>query len=468
MIAFRYGGRPLDLTRERAYSLSPLSRNVFRSLAVPVRFTTFFGRSGPALQQKDRVDQLLDLYRTVNPEHVRIDHVDPFREPTRYDVLTKRIKDVEITQGGGVVVEYGEGDATDHAVVRNLDLFEIPAAARFNPDVQSVRTAFKGEDAITSAVMRLRESKKPKIVFTTGHGEPSIDEMEVARPGLGFFRARLSATGWDVDSINLLNQELPTNTSVLVVAAPNTPFKPEEIARLRSYTERKGPLLVLLGDGSTAGLDDFLKGFDVGLGAGVIAEPRRNYNGKLDLLAIEVQRATNPIVAALENEVLLVARAAPLKFGGQKGGQPASSELMSTALLRSSSQSWAETQNTGPARRDDKEEAGPFTIGGAIVDRPKPGDNTPAQPRLVIFSSRYLADNQIVQKFPPNLDLMMNSVNWLRGRSEDVSGIAPKPHVSMTLDADPIVRYRLVMVPTVIASLLIIIVGVLTYVARRI
>jgi hypothetical protein len=60
----------------------------------------------------------------------------------------------------------------------------------------------------------------------------------------------------------------------------------------------------------------------------------------------------------------------------------------------------------------------------------------------------------------------MNSISWLRGRS-DLQGITPTTHVALTLTADPILRTRLIMVPTVMAVLLIIGLGVTTYLARR-
>ncbi len=88
---------------------------------------------------------------------------------------------VDVTPGGGVVVDYGEGETADTQVVRNVDLFELPAAARFDPNAERFESTFKGEDAITSTLIRLREGKPPKVVFTTGHGETSLDETETAR-----------------------------------------------------------------------------------------------------------------------------------------------------------------------------------------------------------------------------------------------------------------------------------------------
>jgi hypothetical protein len=105
-------------------------------------------------------------------------------------------------------------------------------------------------------------------------------------------------------------------------------------------------------------------------------------------------------------------------------------------------------------------------VGAAVTDRPAPGGNEPGAPRLVVFSSRYLADNAFVQADPANLDLVMNAVGWLRGKPE-LLGIDPNRHVSLALSPDPVLRARLVLVPTVMAVLLIITLGVTTYLARR-
>ena len=47
VIAFRYGGQPLDLTREGTYSLSSTTLKQLTSLDRPLTFTLIFGR-GPA------------------------------------------------------------------------------------------------------------------------------------------------------------------------------------------------------------------------------------------------------------------------------------------------------------------------------------------------------------------------------------------------------------------------------------
>jgi hypothetical protein len=467
VIAFRYGGRALDLTRDQVFSLSSLSRVQLKTLERPLTLTTFFGRSSVAVQQFDRVRQLLELYKAANPDKVTLNHVDPYRDLVRYDELVKRVPDVDVTLGGGVVIEYGEGESADRVVVRNNDLFDLPRPSRFDPLNEKYETIFKGENAITFALMRLREGKKPKIVLTSGHGEPSLDEMGVNAPGLGVWRGRMAATGMEVVEINLLTQDIPNDTALVAVVGPRTPFRPDELARLRTYSERKGPLLVVLGDSDTTGLEKFLKGFNVEVGKGFIVEPRRHYQGRAENILIPLMNEWHPILEPLNNELLLLRRAAPLSVAAQTEATPASGALVATVLLRTSPESWAEADLAAKqARKDEKDPSGPLAVCIAVNDRPKLGDNEPGAPRLVVFSSRYLADNATIQIAPASLDLLMNTVNWLRGRSGD-TGIAPKVHDSLTLTADPVLRVRLIVVPTVMAVLLIITLGVTTYLVRR-
>ena len=85
---------------------------------------------------------------------------------------------------------------------------------------------------------------------------------------------------------------------------------------------------------------------------------------------------------------------------------------------------------------------------------------------MVVFSSAGAADNQVVRLQPDNLDMLMNAIHWLRGRPEMI-GIAAKTHESLMFAADPGLRLRLVMVPTLLAVVIIVGLGATTYVARR-
>ena len=104
IIAFRYGGHLIDVTREQTYSLSSLTLNQLKSLERPVKFTMVFGRGPRAVRQRDRVVQLLESYKAVNPAMIELDSLDPYSDVTRDDELVKQVPELELLHGGGVSV----------------------------------------------------------------------------------------------------------------------------------------------------------------------------------------------------------------------------------------------------------------------------------------------------------------------------------------------------------------------------
>jgi hypothetical protein len=252
------------------------------------------------------------------------------------------------------------------------------------------------------------------------------------------------------------------------VAGPRAPFRPEEAARLKAVADRKVPLLLLVGDTENTGLEDLLKGFDVALERGFVVDPQLMFAPERGVVIVPVVNPRHEVLETLDNLGLLFPRPAPLKIVPPGSTDRPAAGVMATSLLRTSSKSWVEPDlTTQRFERNPTDPPGPVDIAVAVTDRPRPGDPRPPAHRLVVFASRNLAGNRYLQIAPTNLDLLMNAVNWLRGRPESV-GPGPKSHFTQVLAPnDPVLRARLVLVPTVMAVLLIITLGVTTYLARR-
>ena len=485
IIAFRYGGHLIDVTREQTYSLSSMTLNQLKSLEQPVTFMMVFGRGPRAVRQRDRVVQLLESYKAVNPAMIELDSLDPYSDVTRYDELVKRMPELEllhgggVVSGGGVVIQYGEGDSAQHVVVRNGDLFQQlpPGAARGGMD--QFASAFTGEDEVTSALMRLREGKKAKVVFTTGHGEPLTSDLNPQSRGIGNWKARLAKVGCEVIDLNLIQDEIPADTSLVIVVSPKSAFKPDEEPKLRAFAEKGGPVLLLLGNTEPSGLDEFLKSFNLALGGGLVIDPRYNYKNNPSLVFAPTGGIVkHPVIDPLgPNRAALLPSAAPIHvFGQSTRGQaptdPVNPRLLPAPLLQTTNFSWAESNpKNSPVRLDPKtgDEPGPLTVGVAVTERPEklaPGNVTAGKPRLVLFSSPGMAENYVQEIEQTNLDLLMNAASWLRNRP-DTQGIPPHTHVSLTLAVDPFLRSRLILVPSAVAVMLIIALGITVYMTRR-
>ena len=475
VVAFKYGGRAIDLTRDSSFSLSSRTVNLLHSLDRPVSFDVFFGNSPQSSRQLDRVRQLLELYKAANPSKVRVDYLDPNNDIKEFEALVKRVPDMVGLIGDGIVVGFGEGDTGSHTVIGALELFEAQGG-RFEPKPDRFVSSFDGEDVVTSALIRLREGKRSKIAFTTGHGEPSIGELDPSKPGIGRWRARLASVGTDAVEVNLLRDEIPSDVTLLVICGPKTAVHADEIERIKQFFVRGGQLILLVGNAETAGLADLLRTYNVEFASGMAVDPRLSSPGRPFLIFAPIPPGSHhPIVETLAGRVVLLPNAAPLntlggppKPGGSDSKRSANTGVVATPFLRTSPESWAETDLSSRSLTRDpvKDLAGPLNVGVAVSVRPQTASEKPT-PRMVVFSSSYAADNQFVRvESAANIDLLMNAIHWLRGRPE-LLGIDPKTHESLLFAADPGLRLRLVLVPSLLAIVVIIGLGATTYLARR-
>jgi hypothetical protein len=486
VLTFRFAGRALDFTRERTFTLSSLTLNQLKALKKPVTITVLFSRGDRARSQRARVEQLLELYKRANPERISVVSLDPYRELERYEALVKRYPDIAVTQGGGLLIEYGagagagagatEGSAPEHVVIRNHDLFDAARAGQLQEGTVRFESSFRGEDAVTSALSRLQEGKRTKIALVTGHGEPSTAEIDPRKLGLGMFRWRLGALGYEVVEVNLVAESVPADAELVAVVGPKTPFNADEAAKLKAAIDAGKPLLAVVGGpespGETSGLEELFRSFNLAIGSSVVLDPKYCFPGQPSMVLVPIiAQLHHPVVDSLGRQAVLMPRASPVKLltaaGETQAGRTYNQAVQAVQILLTTNVAWGETDlSSRKLDRSDQDEPGPLCVGAAVSDRPRPGSAAPPKPRMVLLSSRFMAYNPYLDQDPTNLDLLINAINWLRGQPQ-LAGIAPNSHSVVTLMADPLLSTRLIMVPTVMSILLIIGLGITTYIARR-
>ncbi len=98
-----------------------------------------------------------------------------------------------------------------------------------------------------------------------------------------------------------------------------------------------------------------------------------------------------------------------------------------TPLVRTGTNSWLETDPNQVQFDQGKDTKGPITVAVSAVKQPPPDaqGNQPPGGRLIVFGDSDFATNQFAQGLG-NLDLFVNSVNWLTNDPNLIS-IRPKP-----------------------------------------
>ncbi len=377
--------------------------------------------------------------------------------------------------GGGVMIEHGEGTEAAVVVVANQEMF-VPITMdhiRSGGDRFAFNLPGRGCDHLGPDPDPGGEEGQGRLHQGSWRAAPD----DPGGKGLGKWRDSLARVGCDVLDLNLAEDEVPDDLTLLMVVGPVDPFKPNEVAKLRAYANRGGPALLLLGNAGPSGLEEFLKSNNLEILPGVVIDPRLNYRGTVRVVLAPTRDAMpHPISSAMDpTRYVILDSAAPIQILGEPrpGGattEPVNRSLVPTVILRSSRYAWGETDPRNPNSTFDSSVDSPWPKVGVAVARraapSRPGEPVDEKPRLVLFSCPTMADNQFQDVALSNLDILMNAASWLRGRPDSL-GIAPKTHVAMTLAVDETLRSRLIMVPSATAVMLIIAMGITVYVARR-
>ncbi len=65
--------------------------------------------------------------------------------------------------------------------------------------------------------------------------------------------------GCEVLDLNLITDDVAKDIGLLIIVGPKSPFKPQEVTKIRSFVARGGPLLVLVGNAGPSGLEELLE-----------------------------------------------------------------------------------------------------------------------------------------------------------------------------------------------------------------
>lgn len=330
------------------------------------------------------------------------------------------------------------------------------------------REAFKGEAAITAALLDVSSAVKKKIYFLGGHGEMSPDSVDGAR-GLSQLRDQLRQRNFDLGGLDLgLSRQIPDDAALLIVASPQGRFQPHEEEMLRNYlTTRAGRVILLVDPMRQFGLENLLFDWGVLVYDNVIYDTDSQSisdNGELLLRHFLPHPITQVLID--NNLYLLVG---PTRVVNEDIGRSTDDGLSVKKLIASSPTAWGESSYRLRIRPE-------FTPGqdlrgrlGVLVisERLKPA-NLPLSVlggRLAVFGTADLVtNNRIING--GNFPLFLNTVSWAVDRDTQLNIPArPIERFQLSLSQEELVRLRLglfLIVPGVVALL-----GVFVYWTRR-
>src|SRR5438477_8876360 len=244
-IGFRHYKR-WDVSRDQKYALSDKTKRFLDSIKGKVRITVFFSPNTPI---SGDVVSLLTEYQYASKGKIDIENIDPNRNYTRAKELVDKYK--VVSDESLLVIDYDGRNKT----VKASEMAEIDQSGMALGEGPRV-TAFKGEQAITSAMMDLVEGKKNVIGYVTGHKEPSIAEtsplammqqqQQTGSP-VSVLKTFIENENIKFQELNLFNEpQIPAEIKAVMIVGPQHDLSDREIKLLHDFWNQQGGILLLL------------------------------------------------------------------------------------------------------------------------------------------------------------------------------------------------------------------------------
>ena len=435
--AWRY-----DLTQHRRYSLSPETLAYLKTLTSPVRIVVTLtpnSDNADVAQAYRDVSALLREYTYATEgdanRRITVEYLDVYQRRREADQLG-------IVQPDTIVLLCGDRR-------RTIPLGEI---YRLNG---RVKTAFRGEEAFTAAILDVSSPGKKKVYFLTGHGELNPEDVDPVR-GLSLLRDELRARNFDVDRLELTEGgKVPADAALLVAVAPQGRYTPAEEEQLRQYLGAgAGRMIVLLEPERPFGLSSLL------LDWGILVDDDLIYDTGADNMTEEGDLIVRYFLPHPITQTLLD-RQMPLRIGPARSlrpdpGRKLGNDLTVTTLAVTSTTAWGEVSyrlhtapeyNPGYDIKNDRPGLEPpnqlaIAIASERVSARAGLDFSVRGGRLVVFGTGDLiANNRIAGA--ANLNIFLGAVNWTVDRDTQFNIPArPIERFSLSLSAGELARLR--------------------------
>ena len=453
--------RRWDLSRDKKYALSDKTKRFLETIKGKVRVTVFFSPSNPIGQD---VQALLTEYQYAAKDRIDVENIDPERNLSRAKELFDKYK--VVSDESLVILDYDNRNKT----VKASEMAEVDQG---NPMMgeQPKITAFKGEQAITSAMIDLVEGKKNALGYVLGHKEPPIAE---GTP-LSLVKTVIENENIKFQELNLLDQPaIPADVNAVMIVGPQYDLSDREMQVLRDFWDKQGRILVLDDPAAnTPRLRAFLDEIGVKVNDDRLMVFVRTGIQELALTR-DVQAhflGDSPITKRLADvRAIFVGGTASLTLNPNRG-QAANIQLQ--PLIQAEKGYFAETDYNSDNQvklQEDAKKTGdvPLTIAASAE---KGGS---ADARVQVNSSRliavsnatFLQDSAIMQD-QAALDFVSGAVNWLLSR-EQMIGIAPKIPKPLTFSLDPEGFRRLRWILLVLMPLIPAVIGTVVWWQRRV
>lgn len=262
--------------------------------------------------------------------------------------------------------------------------------------------------------------KISSIILTTGHGEKSNSGFESV----------LQMYNYNIDSVDLLTEDLPQDTkSLVVINSPTGDFSAEEIEKLDRYFDRGGMVQIyfdpIISNNALPRLETYLKDeWGIKRNHGIVVDMNNRLESATETAARYgimsiAELGESEIVSPIQSSKRSVLYSASNCFE-IAGDKPASLEIAPILTTGNGAYLKNSIEEIGnPKAAEDAE--GKFQLLLSATRRNYTLNDEIYIGKLLVSGSGYTMDTLIGDTRFANEDLLINSINWMRGSEAGIT-----------------------------------------------
>lgn len=323
----RFPSLNIDLTAEKMNSLSDQAIDIAKGVNAETAIyligsedaylknqNVYYSNYGLELGQ---VVNLANKLKETNSK-ISVQFIDPDTNPT----FISEYPDETLTTGTVLVKTEKR-----YKVLSISDLFSVQS----NSTTGARETYSKVDSALAAALEVVNMDKVPVLTLATGHGEMLTSDA------IGSFTSMMEKENFQIREIDILTEEIPEDTQILMLPTPTTDYAEEEIEKMREFLDDKEDtegrtILVTFHTTQTEmpHLASFLEEWGIGVEEGMVAETDSSRIALRNASYVLVDN-TDEILSDNTYSNLLAAASRPISLLFKNSGDIVTQSLWTTA-----------------------------------------------------------------------------------------------------------------------------------------
>ena len=276
----------IDMTKDSVFKVSDEGMAIIEGINADINiiFCDDVDNLQSNIYQKSIYNTALEL--SARFDNISIKHLDIYKNPS--SIAKYKMTSATSITDTSVIIESGS----------EYRVYPLTAFFVFNDENYTDAWAYNGEYELISAILQVTADEYPKAYFTIGHGEMLVDQA---------LWNLFAEAGYEVNTINLMEQDLAPDTRFLIINDPiydfqgisaDTAGKRSEIEKIDDFLDEFGCLMVFTDPdtGELPELYSFLREWGISFGDNAI----KDYDNSLttDGYSVVAQYATGQTTGA--------------------------------------------------------------------------------------------------------------------------------------------------------------------------